>query len=305
MYSKTVNIDVFLKAHSGDTLRVDRVGRGSENIKQPTLTVLLAVQPSVLNGLMSNNVFRGRGLTARFLYSIPVSMVGTRKFETTPIPKETAECFHSLIRKLLDTKPAETQLLILSTDAYNVLSAFANALEPRLVDDLSDIADWCGKLSGAILRIAGILHIAKNSSRPADQEVDGETLQAAITIGEYFLEHAKAAYLLMGADPVVKDCEYILKQLKKNQAIELPRRDIMRLCRKFKTVDEMLPALNRLTEYGYLQEKQSLPQMGAGRPTDISYLINPNIYENKESKEMEINPLCHISHTETKFEFLL
>ena len=305
MYSKTVNIDVFLKAHSGDTLRVDRVGRGSENIKQPTLTVLLAVQPSVLNGLMSNNVFRGRGLTARFLYSIPVSMVGTRKFETTPIPKETAERFHSLIRKLLDTKPAEAQLLTLSTDAYNVLSDFANALEPRLADDLSDIADWCGKLSGAILRIAGILHIVKNRTDPAGQEVDAETLKAAIKIGEYFLEHAKAAYLLMGADPIVKDCEYILKQLKKSQAVELPRRDIMRLCRKFKTVDEMLPALNRLVEYSYMQEKQPLPQMGAGRPTDISYLINPMIYENKEAKEMEISPLCHISHTETEFDFLL
>ena len=305
MYSKTVNIDVFLKAHSGDTLRVDRVGRGSENIKQPTLTVLLAVQPSVLNGLMSNNVFRCRGLTARFLYSIPVSMIGTRKFETIPISEAIANKFNSLIFTLLDRKPIDTELLTLSSEAYALLSNFASNLEPRLADDLSDIADWCGKLSGAILRIAGILHLVKNCSNPNSPEVGADTLTAAIKIGEYFLEHAKAAYLMMGADPVVKECEYILKQIRKTQALELPRRDIMKLCRKFRTVEEMVPALNRLTEYGYIQEKPSIPHIGSGRPSDICYLFNPCIYECKNENANEISPLCHVSHESNEFEFLL
>jgi hypothetical protein len=69
-YSKTVNIDVMLKGYSGDSIRVDRIGRNSESIMNPALTVLLMVQPSVLSGLMQNGVFRGRGLTARFLYCI-------------------------------------------------------------------------------------------------------------------------------------------------------------------------------------------------------------------------------------------
>ena len=47
IYTKNVNIDVFLKGHSGDTIRVDRIGRASESIVHPTLTMLLAVQPGV------------------------------------------------------------------------------------------------------------------------------------------------------------------------------------------------------------------------------------------------------------------
>jgi hypothetical protein len=47
IYTKNVNIDVFLKGHSGDTIRVDRIGRASESILHPTLTML---QP-VLNRL--------------------------------------------------------------------------------------------------------------------------------------------------------------------------------------------------------------------------------------------------------------
>lgn len=86
MYTRYVNIDVFLKGYSGDPIRVDRIGRESEVIYDPVLTVMLMAQPSVLAGVMENGNFRGRGLTARFLYCIPESHVGTRKYRTDPIP---------------------------------------------------------------------------------------------------------------------------------------------------------------------------------------------------------------------------
>ena len=59
IYSKNVNIDVMLKGHSGDSIRVDRIGRNSESIMNPALTVLLTVQPNVLSGMMQNGTFRG------------------------------------------------------------------------------------------------------------------------------------------------------------------------------------------------------------------------------------------------------
>lgn len=43
LYSRNVNIDLFLKCHSGDTIRVDRVGRESESIIHSVLTMLLAM----------------------------------------------------------------------------------------------------------------------------------------------------------------------------------------------------------------------------------------------------------------------
>ena len=46
LYSRNVNIDVFLKGHSGDTIRVDRIGRASESIIHLALTMVLAVQPA-------------------------------------------------------------------------------------------------------------------------------------------------------------------------------------------------------------------------------------------------------------------
>lgn len=73
-----VNMEVYLKSLSGDTLKVGRRGR-TETLHNPRLTMLLTIQPKVLNELISNPTFRGRGLTARFLYCMPKSFLGKRK----------------------------------------------------------------------------------------------------------------------------------------------------------------------------------------------------------------------------------
>ena len=72
-YSNSVSIDPLLKAYSGDRIQVDRKGRESEIIRDPALTMLLTAQDNVLAGLMGNEIFKARGLTARFLYCRPKS----------------------------------------------------------------------------------------------------------------------------------------------------------------------------------------------------------------------------------------
>lgn len=68
--SNVVSIDTVLKAYTGDPIRVDRKGREAESIDSPALTMLLSAQESVLEGMLTNDAFRGRGLLGRFLYCI-------------------------------------------------------------------------------------------------------------------------------------------------------------------------------------------------------------------------------------------
>ena len=284
IYSKNVNIDVFLKAHAGDSLRVDRIGRSSETIQHPALTVLLAVQPSVLSGMMQNSTFRGRGLTSRFLYCMPTSKVGSRKYRSESIPAEVATTYEFVIRDLLEEEAGETpQIIPLSAEADKLLEEFANELEPKLREEYSDISDWAGKLAGAVLRISALLcRSSVMVSNPfemdsADLVVSGETMANAIRIGRYYLEHARAAYSLMGADPAVKQCKYVLSAISKYGLTELNRRDIMRICRSFKTAEEVQPVLNRLAEYGYLAVKDDGNYATGGRPANPTYLVNPAV----------------------------
>ena len=274
LYTSTVNIDTILKGHSGDSIRVDRIGRPSETILHPALTMLLAVQPEVLNGMMSNSTFRGRGLTARFLYSMPKSPVGRRAFDTRPIPEAVKKAYADRITALLDAD-GELMDIDLSKEAYGVLKELFDKTEKSLGGELSDIVDWAGKYVGAVLRIAGLLHFTEHHGFFHKTEVSVDTMRSAISIGEYFLEHAKAAYSLMGADPVNKQCEYLLSAIKRDGLAEFSRRDAMRACRRFKTAESLQLVLNRLCEYGYIAPKPSEPYNGVGRKPSEVYLTNP------------------------------
>lgn len=276
LYSRNVNIDVFLKGHSGDTIRVDRIGRASESIIHPALTMVLAVQPEVLNGLMSNNTFRGRGLTARFLYSMPKSTVGRRSFSAEPIPEGVKSRYRDLIETILSGNN-EQEPISLDDGAAEVLESLFNEVEGRLKGDLAEIPDWAGKFVGAVLRIGGILHVMKYPKDSMFDPVDRETMENAVSIGRYFLEHAKAAYSLMGADTVNKDAQHLLSFIKRERLAEFSRRDAMRLCRSFKTADSLQPVLNRLCEYGYIAVKPQEPTSGIGRRPSEIYLTNPAV----------------------------
>src|SRR5215208_6589142 len=85
------NLGVYLKGHAGDLLKVDRRRRPPEYIERPCLTIGLTVQPEVLRGLAGRPGFGGRGLLARFLYSLPASLVGRRQSGAPPVPPAVAD----------------------------------------------------------------------------------------------------------------------------------------------------------------------------------------------------------------------
>ena len=281
-YSKSVNIDVMLKGYSGDSIRVDRIGRNSESIMNPALTVLLMVQPSVLSGLMENKTFRGRGLTARFLYCMPKSIVGKRKYRSKPVPQEIYVAYDRCIRNILEDE-SNGEVITLSKEADELIADFAERLEPELNAEYVDIADWAGKTVGNIHRIAALLCRASvfrsyeflKVQKPL--VVDGQTMTKAISIGRYFIEHAKAAFMLMGADPVIIQCKKVIKVLHNKELKEFTVRDIMRLCRNFKKAEEVESIVERLRDYGYVMPKEEKVGFKKGRPPSQVYLVNPEI----------------------------
>lgn len=207
-YSNTISIDTVLKAYSGDPIRVDRKGREGEVINNPTLTMLLSAQDNVLAEIMKNEAFKSRGLTARILYSRPKSKMGTRHFVTPDIPPDLEIAYQQLVGKLLEI-PYPTNgilpIINLSPSAQKEVIRFHDWLEPKLVDELEYMESWGAKLLGNMLRIAGMLHCAKNSNAPSETALSSETVQQAIAISKYFLHHAKASITFWG---LIKTCSW-------------------------------------------------------------------------------------------------
>jgi len=288
LYSQFANIDIFLFGHSGDTMFVDRKGRPRETLEKPCLSVLLFIQPKVLTEVLGNDTFKGRGLTARFLYSYPESIVGKRRYRTEPIPQAVEQAYHKLCNELLGISQQELRILTLSEEADVMLEDFHNTLEPRLGKDgdLAHMADWANKLQGAVLRIAGLLHVVEGVTKngkdfahiPFDSvnAITEETMTAAIEIGKYFLAHAHICYSITGSE-IETEAAYILERLKRHKPENFTTGDLLKLCKKFKSVDEMTQPLALLVEHHIIKEIE-IPYTGMGRPKGNYFIINPQIY---------------------------
>lgn len=270
-YSEKTNIDIFLKAYSGDPIQVDRKGRASEFIANPALTMLLFIQPSVMQEIMANSEFQGRGFLSRFLYSIPVSRIGSRAYETAAISEPVKKLYNGLVYNLLNIPDVfGNREIQFSQEANDMSRDFFNEIEHRLIDDLEDMDAWAGKFHGQVMRIAGVLHCIKYEMGAYNTPLEGDTMKAAIGIGRYFLEHAKAAFEIMGAseDKALQDAKYILKRLDSTGQAEISKKDLFDLCKgKIRTVEGMESGIKALVERGYIRI-QKVKSGGRGRPTE-------------------------------------
>ncbi|WP_323748910.1 DUF3987 domain-containing protein [Streptomyces sp. PR69] len=284
-YSGTPNMEVFLKGHAGDWLRVDRRTR-AENIEAPALTMGLAVQPDVLEDIGKNRGFDGRGLLARFLYALPASLVGYRKPNPAPVPDHVAERYERTVTTLTLTLAEWTDpaVLRLTPEAEDALSDYDQRIEPQLRargGRLGHITKWASKLVGATARIAGLLHLAQHLETAYTRPITADTMNAAIALGDYFTTHALTVFDLMGADATLARARTLLSVLEDNRWESVTRRDLFaKLSRtEFPTVADLEPVIALLEEHGYLRT-ETPPRTGKrGRPPAPRYLIHPAIRE--------------------------
>ncbi|MDO4650792.1 MAG: DUF3987 domain-containing protein, partial [Eubacteriales bacterium] len=277
-YSGKGNIDVWLKGHCGDAIRVDRMGREPEYIPHPALSAILSIQPSVLDEIMSNTTMTGRGLIARFLYASPASRIGTRIFCTEPISPEIEISYKNLIYQLMAVEvQEEPKVLTVSRNATASISEYFGEHEKYLIGEGQGISDWASKYIGSILRIAGLLHLGQMQKE--DTEISEETMKCAIEIGKYFLAHSVYAYSMMGTDISIQKARFVWGKIEKKQLTEIKRSDLFQMCRGkfFKKTEELFPTLDLLAENGYLRMEEQV-RLTAGRPADIKIIINQNAF---------------------------
>ena len=169
---------------------MDRIGRESEAIYNPVLTIMLMAQPSALAGVMENGNFRGRGLTARFLYCVPESNVGKRKYRSKPIPTEVYQRYERCIKGILAYEPTDrTREITLSAEADVMLEAFSEELEPKFKTEYAEIADWAGKIVGNTVRIAALF--CRTECRIVAEIVESLTYDNKFTPSELVSKFAK------------------------------------------------------------------------------------------------------------------
>lgn len=269
-YDKGANFDIYLKGHAGDPISVERIGRSPNYIPNPRLTMMLTIQPEVLNGLMGNATFKGRGLCGRFLYAICKSKVGRREVNPAPVPEAVREAYGQFVKRLLSGQGEG--VIYLSPEADRLRIEYAAHVERRLGNEWEFIRDWGGKLVGAMIRIAGLLHAADSNGFPTREPISADEMARAIRIAEFLGPHAEAAYQVMGADERQESAKYLLRRMLEIGKDSISKRDLFAACQThFGKSENMTAPLQKLEEMGYIRMTET--QTG-GRPSKI-ILLNP------------------------------
>ena len=247
----------------------------------------LAVQPAVIQGLVEKRGFRGRGLLGRILYSLPYSLLGHRDTNPPPVPDHVRIAYNDHVLALLrlpltagESDGISHHELHLHPDALAAIQGFEGWLEPQLAEfgKLGNIADWAGKLVGAIGRIAGNLHMAQHaeSSAPWDMCIGRETVEAAIQIGRYLIPHAQAAFALMGADVAIEQAKLIQRFIDHQHLEDFSKRELHQGVKgTFKRVDELDQPLAVLVNHGFIRQRLEPERAGPGRKPSPLYDVNP------------------------------
>jgi len=305
----TAKLGPLLSAYSGESYSEARKD-GVREVTDPRVTVVLTIQPSVIEKMRGQPEFASRGLTPRFLYSAPRSLVGTRRWDmTTRIERAGQDTYRRMIGTLLGVElhvptPAEVDFsdfdegeekvagngagneerrpleLELSPTAFEHYRQYRREIEPALIDAddaLSAFAAWGNKLPGQMLRIAAVLHLLERTeagdARPWMTVVAGGTIDRAIQIAEYFRSHMA----LLFVEGQQTGARIVLDWVREQGEPSFRPRDLFRSKRRqFENgMDGLNATLERLEQMGWI--RGTWLASDGGRPSRV-YLVNPYVW---------------------------
>lgn len=251
------NLDVYLKAYSSDPIDTERMSREFVRLDDPTMTIGLFVQTSVIRNLPRD--FSNRGLTQRFIYSFPKSFIGNRKIVSDEIDNSLIETYETNIGHALKYKPETTLVLSLSNNALKLEENLRSKIENELQSNVygEDFRGWLSKLAGQIIRITSLVHLSENIlllNKEMPLIIKSETFKNVERLTNYLISHAKVAYSIMGVDESKADLNYLLDAIKERKTKEnngkIPYREIQNSTRRrFKRADDLKRKLNELEKY--------------------------------------------------------
>ena len=272
------NNDVFLQGHAGGTVRSDRATRQA-HVDRAAFSMVLLLQPGTLVDVAGSKAFRDSGLLARILWAYPASTVGRRDVRRhVPIPQHVKDSYERGIFRLLEgwsESAGKPKVLTFTDPARELWLDFSQEIENQQGEGgrYEAISDWTSKLPGALARVAAVLELAE-MGLTAD-EVSEVAMRNALQLGHLLIDHARAAFSLLGTDAVDTDAVALVRWIKAEGREQFTRREAQKAQEgRFRSGERLDKALARLVDGESLREfKLIRPSM---RPSK-AYRVNPGL----------------------------
>ena len=283
------NIDVFLKAYDGEPIHQNRVTSGEIDIERADLSMLISLQPALLERLCNSADAVGRGLDPRFLIFAPqekdqdIDHTIDSQMEPTSKWSETI----GLIAFGHISPMGIRSVMALDDEADKIIRQFwnyeAEVKRQRGRNDNDSITSWLSKMHGKALRVAAILALLNNPNTSAIRAADAEN--AVALFKEYFIPHFIAAHedtsFFTREDRQI--IGWIIRSAKRTGKDTFKERDLMQHARQLTAFkgkrgqENLRETLGMLVAHHYIRPGISEKSSTGRGPAARTWQINPEL----------------------------
>lgn len=242
---KSATVANLCRAWDGSKLERIRGGEGVTILYDRRLAAHLMVQSGVAANFLSDAQFADQGLLARFLFSAPKGLAGTRirddtKYQAAMAPTlsdlaEYGGAIARLLRSPIRWKKEHDRTagivlgaLCFTDEARQLYVEFYNNIERKMGPDgsLCSVKAFASKLPENAARIAGTMELIANAKA---QSIGAAMLGNAIKIAEYYLAEFMRLKAAGAIDPALREAEKLRLWLQSRPVDVIPLRDVYRL----------------------------------------------------------------------------
>ena len=272
--------DIYLKAYSGDPIRVGRVSREMVDLDSPALTLAVTGQPAHIRQINNIDMLRDRGLLGRILWLMPPSRVGTRTYTAAKIDERIRAAYRQRVKAMYRGLGNPPVVLTIGGEALACWSSYHDRTERELAPGgaLHDMRDWAVRRAGHVARIAGVLHLMAGWEGGA---ISPETVSSAVAMVEAFTQHARRVYRHIDSSPKTL-LGAIVAWIREQGQPMFGSNELYKALRSWRAAgvlkcnDDLRPSLDELARRNYIRPI-CREHAGAGRPPAGSYQVNPKV----------------------------
>lgn len=289
------NIDVFLKGTDGEPIHLFRVTTGETDIPRTDLSMLLAIQPALLERLCRSADAVGRGLAQRFLIYSPPEDPKSTIDHTAPVLLDPAymdrwtQHITTIAARFMDPDSAAITM-DLEPEADMIIRQFWNMttalIKERGTADEDSIIGWLAKCHGKALRVSALLALLRDKNATTITAEDAEN--AVALFKEYYIPQFIGAY--ERADNLTREqrqiVNWIIRHAKDTgEQIQFAERDLWLVVRQRVAFSDkstgqvrFRTALDDLKSKNYIRPAaQKKQEPGRGRIAK-TWQVNPEIF---------------------------
>jgi len=108
--------------------------------------------------------------------------------------------------------------------------------------------------------------------------ISRETVEKALDLCDLLIQHAKAAFEMMGDDPAYHDAKHVFRWILEKGELSFRQNAAFKELRRFRNIERLEKALKVLTDRSIISEPK---KRGTGGRPSIMHTVNPRIFPGK------------------------